>query len=165
MNQKIALVLIVLLAGTLACVVPAGIPPTPVVITQVVVIPNTEAPVQPSPSIPLPSPSPAIALPTITQQSITTSTSTATATVTATATLSGPIATFIKNANCRAGPGTGYDVVTSYFSGQTVEIVGRNPDFNNTWWQIKMPTGGKCWVSFSTAQASGDFDAIPTVKP
>ena len=163
MNQKTILALIVLLASTLACVIPAGNPPTPVVITQVVVVPPNTVPVQPSPLPPVPSP--ALALPTVTQQSLALSTSTATTTVTITATLSGPTATFIKNANCRAGPGTGYDVVTSYFAGQTVEIVGRNPDFNNTWWQIKMPTGGKCWVSFSTAQASGDFDTIPTAKP
>jgi len=154
MNKNVVVSIVVLLAGTLACAVPAGMTPTPIVITQVIVIPNTDVPTQPptqAPALP-PAPSPEIELPTITQQSAELPTSTVTATVPAIATLSGPTATFIQNANCRAGPGTGYDVVTSYFAGQTVEIVGRNP-------------GGKCWVSLSTAQAKGDFDAIPTVMP
>jgi SH3-like domain-containing protein len=89
-----------------------------------------------------------------------------TATASPTTTLSGPAATFIKNANCRQGPSTSYEVVTSFLAGQTVEIVGRNPDFDNTWWYVKIPgSNGKCWVSLTTAQAYGDFDAIPTVKP
>jgi uncharacterized protein YgiM (DUF1202 family) len=76
------------------------------------------------------------------------------------------VATFIKDTNCRQGPGTQYDVETSFFNGETVQIVGRNPDFDNTWWYVVIPaTGGKCWVSLTTAQASGDFDAIPTVAP
>jgi len=161
MNRKAFISLVTLLAGMLACGVPAGMPPTPVVITQVVVLPNEGEPAQ-SP-VPPPTSTPEIQLSTVTVQSV--EMATGTTTVTVTATLSGPTATFIKDANCRAGPGTKYDVVTSYFKGQTVEIIGRNKDFNNTWWQIKMPTGGKCWVSLTTAQAAGDFDSIPIVKP
>ena len=164
MNRNIIVAFTAFLAGILACSMPEGTPPTPVVVTHVVVLPNEGEPTQP----PAPPPSsPSIPLPTITAQPVDTATSTVTATITATATatLSGPTATFIKNANCRNGPGTKYEVVTSYFAGQTVQIVGRNPDFDNTWWLIKMPTGGKCWVSLTTAEASGDFDAIPTVIP
>lgn len=169
MNRKALISLIVLLIGMLACIVPAGTPPTPVVITQVVVIPNAGEPAQPPPQEPQepppqpPDPNPEVSLPTVTLQVV--DIPTGTPTVTATATLSGPTATFIKDANCRTGPGTKYDVVTSYFKGQTVEILGRNKDFDNTWWQIKMPTGGKCWVSLTTTQANGDFDSIPVVKP
>jgi hypothetical protein len=161
MNRKAVISLVALLAGTFACGVPAGTPPTPIVVTQVVVIPNAGEPAQPP--APPPTSTPEIPLPTVTVQPVDTATSTATVTVTAT--LNGSTATFIKDANCRAGPGTKYDVITSYFKGQTVEIIGRNKDFSNTWWQIKIPTGGKCWVSLTTAQATGDFDSIPIVKP
>ena len=161
MNKNIIVSLVVLLAGILVCAVPAGMTPTPVVITQVVVVPNEQGQqVQASPTLPLPIASMA------TDTFIPTLTAISTETVTPTATLSGPVAAFIKDANCRNGPGTQYDVVTSFFKGETVQIVGRNPDFDNTWWYVIIPsTKGKCWVSLTTAQAYGDFDAIPTVKP
>lgn len=159
MNKNIIVSILVLLTGMLACAVPAGITPTPVVITQVVVVPNDQEEqvqdVQASPTLPLATDTP-----------VSTATATSTATTIPTATLSGPVATFIKDANCRSGPGTQYEVVTSFLKGETVQIVGRNPKFNNTWWYVVIPsTKGKCWVSLTTAQASGDFDAIPTVKP
>ncbi len=80
---------------------------------------------------------------------------------------SGPAqATFVQDANCRAGPGTSYEVVASFLQGDTVEIFGRNYDFSNTWWYVRIPnTNDYCWVSLITAQASGDFDAIPTMAP
>jgi len=161
MNKNIIVSIVVLLAGMLACVVPPGVAPTPVVITQVVVVPNEqEQQVQASPTLPLPT----ATLPTVTVTF--TETPTGTPTVTPTATASGPVATFTQNANCRNGPSTQDVVVTSFFAGETVQIVGRNPDFDNTWWLVVIPsTNGKCWVSFTTAQASGDFDAIPTVIP
>lgn len=163
MNKNIIVSLVILLAGMLACAVPAGMTPTPVVITQVVVVPNEQGQgqqVQASPTLPLPT------VPMATDTFIPTLTEISTETITPTATLSGPVATFIKDANCRNGPGMQYDVVTSFFKGETVQIVGRNPDFNNTWWYVIIPsTKGKCWVSLTTAQAYGDFDAIPTVKP
>jgi len=162
MNRNIIISTVVLLAGMLACAVPAGVTPTPVVVTQVVVVPNEQ--VQASPTLPLPTmPLPTIPLPTDTP--VSTATLVNTATTIPTATLSGPTIIFIKDANCRNGPGTDYDVVTSYFKGQTLQIVGRNPDFNNTWWYVDMPTGGKCWVSLATGQANGDLDDIPIVKP
>ena len=157
MNRNVIISLSVLLAGMLACAVPPGMTPTPVVVTQVVVVPNEQ--VQASPTLPLPTVPP----PTFTL--VPTGTATNTPTITPTATVSGPIITLIKDANCRNGPGTKYDVVTSYFKGQTLQIVGRNPDFDNTWWYIKMPTGGKCWVSLAIGQAYGDFDDIPTITP
>jgi hypothetical protein len=160
MNKNTIVSLIVLLAVTLACAVPAGMTPTPVVITQVVVVPNEpEQQVQASPTLPLPT------VPPATDTPIATATMASTATTASTATLSGPTATFIKDANCRNGPGTAYPVVTSFFKGETVQIVGRNPNFNNTWWYVNIPSGGRCWVSLTTAQAYGDFYNIPTVMP
>ena len=160
MNQKVTLSLVVLVVGILACVVPPGMTPTPIIVTQVVVVPNQEEqPAQVTPTLPPPT------APMFTATLLATGTSISTATSTATATLTGPVITLIKNANCRKGPGTAYEVVTSYLKGQTLQILNRNPDLNNTWWEIKMPTGGRCWISLLTGQAYGDFDAIPTVTP
>ncbi len=156
MNRKVIISIIVLLAGILACEVPPGMTPMPVVVTQVVVAPNQA--VQPLPTIPKPSA-------TVTLASIGTGTSTSTATATTTTSVDGPSITLIKNANCRNGAGTKFDVVTSYLKGDTLKIIGRNPDFDNTWWQVEMPTGGKCWVSLATGQATGPYDDIPTVVP
>jgi hypothetical protein len=161
MNKNIIISLVFLLAGMLACAVPAGSPPTPVVVTQVIVVPNEQQQqVQASPTLPLPT-VPIAA----TDTPIPTVTLAGPATTAPTATLTGPVATFIKNANCRAGPGTNYKEVAAFYEGETVQIVGRNKDFNNTWWYVNIPSGGKCWVSLTTAQAYGDFDAIPTVVP
>ena len=168
MNKNIIISIVVLLAGALSCAAPVGITPTPIVITQVVVVPNEQEQqqqVQASPTLPLPTVPLDTDTPASTATLASTSTPVGTSTNTPTATLSGPVATFIKDANCRSGPSTADPVVTSFFKGETVQIVGRNPNFNNTWWYVAIPSGGKCWVSLTTAQASGDFDAIPTVKP
>jgi len=160
MNKNIIVSLFVLLAGTLACAVPAGMTPTPIVITQVVVLPNEpEEQIQATPTLP------SLTIPPATDTLSLTATTASTAITAPTATLRGPIATFVKNANCRNGPGTTYPVVTSFFEGETVQIVGRSPNFNNTWWYVNIPSGGRCWVSLTTAQAYGDFDDIPTVIP
>lgn len=149
MNRNIIIAFILLLAGALACEIPAGMNPTPVIVTQIVVVPNQQVPA--TATLPVPT-VPAAAL-----------TPVATTTPISTATLSGPTITFVKNANCRNGPGTKFNVVTSYLKGQTLKIVGRNPDVNNTWWQVEIPTGGKCWVSLATGQATGPYDDIPTI--
>jgi uncharacterized protein YgiM (DUF1202 family) len=156
MTYRSNLFLLALLAATLACSIASNQQtPTPIIITKVVVIPNVS---EATPMVLVDTPIPESPLPTETPSG--------TATVSPTATLSGPAATFIKNANCRQGPGTQYETVTSFLAGQTVEIVGRNPDFDNTWWYVKIPdSNGKCWVSLTTAQAYGDFDSIPTQKP
>jgi uncharacterized protein YgiM (DUF1202 family) len=155
MTLRSYFLLLVMLAAMLACGVATSQPSAPVIVTQVVVVPNV---VESTQVTLVETPLPASPAPTETPQ--------ATATVSPTATLSGPVATFIKNANCRQGPGTQYETVTSFLAGQTVEIVGRNPDYDNTWWYVKIPdNNGNCWVSLTTAQASGDFDEIPTKKP
>jgi uncharacterized protein YgiM (DUF1202 family) len=158
MNQKTAVAVSVLLLAILACGFPGVSAPTqtPAVTQIIVVIENT-------PTATVESVEPTI---TPTQAPTDTPLPTLTPLPTATATPNYPYATFIKNANCRSGPSQTYEVVTSFLAGQTVEIVGRNPDFDNTWWQVKIPgSNGKCWVSLTTAQAYGDFDAIPTVTP
>ena len=49
------------------------------------------------------------------------------------------------NANCRSGPGTMYQVVSGYFSGEKVNLVGVNPD--GDWWVVRISqSGGECWI-------------------
>jgi hypothetical protein len=69
-------------------------------------------------------------------------------------------ATAIKNANCRYGPSTAYDIRDTLFEGENARIEGRIED--NTWWQVELPLSGKlCWVSYITVQVSGDIAGVP----
>jgi uncharacterized protein YgiM (DUF1202 family) len=69
-------------------------------------------------------------------------------------------ATALKNANCRYGPGTAYDIADTLFAGKSAPIVGRNEQ--NTWWQIQGPAfGSLCWVSKVTVEVSGPTDGVP----
>lgn len=84
----------------------------------------------------------------------------ATSTQTSTPIPEQPKATTTRNANCRYGPGTAYDIADTLFAGQTAPIVGRNEQ--NTWWQIQGPTfGSLCWVSKVTVEVSGPTDGVP----
>lgn len=155
MNRKIVVVLSAVLLAALACSIPGVAAPTPTAaVTQIIVVIENTPTATVEPTIP-PTQAPTnTPLPTLTPPP------------TFTPTPVYPYATFIKNANCRSGPSQTYEVVASFLAGQTVEIVGRNPDYDNTWWQVKIPNSSKkCWVSLTTAQAYGDFDAIPTVSP
>jgi hypothetical protein len=73
-----------------------------------------------------------------------------------------PIARLLQNANCRRGPGTVYDVVTSILLGQTVPIDGRNAQ--STWWRV-LPQGllSGCWVAGSTLEVLGDVSGVPVI--
>ena len=71
-----------------------------------------------------------------------------------------PTVTAIKNANCRYGPSTAYDIADTLFEGQTALILGRNKE--NTWWQIKGPAFGTlCWVSNVTVETNGNANGVP----
>ncbi|HSB00083.1 MAG TPA: sigma-70 family RNA polymerase sigma factor [Anaerolineales bacterium] len=86
---------------------------------------------------------------------------TATLTLTPIPVITEPTGEFTQNANCRKGPGTAYDVVTSLLQGQTVSIDGRNEV--STWWWIALPNGGHCWVSGVTVDVAGPIDDVPVV--
>lgn len=86
----------------------------------------------------------------------------------------GPTVTAMVGLNVRSGPGTGYPVIGRLVEGQTVPIIGRNPQ--GTWWQIAFPgsSGDRGWVSgsaqFSTANnAEGvsivEVPPLPTPVP
>jgi predicted outer membrane repeat protein len=71
--------------------------------------------------------------------------------------------TATRNANCRYGPGTAYDIADTLFEGQTALIVGRNE--GNTWWQIEGPAFGRlCWVSDVTVEVIGSTNGVPIGK-
>jgi parallel beta-helix repeat protein len=85
-------------------------------------------------------------------------------TPTQTPTSSKPAATLLQNANCRRGPGAGYDIVTNLPQGLNVPIVGRNQD--QSWWQVQVPgTQTQCWLAGGNVQTSGDLNGVPLVEP
>ncbi|MBN2554772.1 MAG: CSLREA domain-containing protein [Anaerolineales bacterium] len=67
---------------------------------------------------------------------------------------------FLQNANCRTGPGTAYPIVTSLLAEQIVLIDGRSEVGLPLWWHIALQTGGFCWVSDSTGEASGPLEDV-----
>ncbi|MDK1080598.1 MAG: SH3 domain-containing protein [Anaerolineae bacterium] len=145
MNRKGFISFFVLLGVILACVIPLGLSPTDVVITQIVVVPN-EQQAQPAPT------NPNSNAPAATDTIVPTQAVVSTATTVPTEPVSGPYITFVKDAICRSGPGTANSIVTAFEKGQTMKIVGRNPDHDKTWWKVGIPSGGECWISFSTGQ-------------
>lgn len=63
-------------------------------------------------------------------------------------------------ANCRTGPGTVYDKITTFAPGTYVTLVGRNTD--STWWLLL--TGNRnCWISGSTGHTTGSLTNVPLI--
>lgn len=73
-----------------------------------------------------------------------------------------PLLTFIQDANCRKGPGSRYDVLTSLMKGTQSPALGRNQDSN--WWLVQVPqTEIQCWVSGISLEGGGDPGLVPLV--
>ena len=71
-----------------------------------------------------------------------------------------PLFTFVQNANCRKGPGTLYDVVTSLTQGTVADALARND--LSSWYRVAVPdTEVTCWVAGSTGGPSGLIDGLP----
>jgi len=69
-------------------------------------------------------------------------------------------ASAVKNANCRAGPGTAHNETGFVPKGSTVEVVGRNED--GTWLKVVNPNGaGFCWVSMIAFEIKSDVELVP----
>jgi len=98
---------------------------------------------------------------------------TPTPTLTATAPACEAVFTLEKNANCRKGPGTVYDVFTSYFAGQELLVDGRSADSTWLWVQVPDTAGAHCWISTAVGSSSSDVECkqviaappTPTPKP
>lgn len=63
-------------------------------------------------------------------------------------------------ANCRTGPGTPYDKVTSFAAGSYLTLVGHNAD--NSWWYVLIGSTN-CWISASTGHTTGDLSSLPLI--
>ncbi len=70
----------------------------------------------------------------------------------------------VESANCRAKPRGGAERITIFYSGDQLEIVGKNADLNNPWWYVKIPNSREsCWLWSMTAKMSGNAAEIPIV--
>ncbi len=64
-------------------------------------------------------------------------------------------------ANCRTGPGTVYDKVTSFVQGTYLIPVGHNSD--NSWWYV-LVGNTNCWISGSTGHTTGPLSNLPLIS-
>ena len=64
-------------------------------------------------------------------------------------------------ANCRTGPGTGYDKIGSFVQGSYITLVGRSSD--SAWWVV-LNGSSNCWISATTGHTTGLLDNIPVVQ-
>lgn len=85
-------------------------------------------------------------LPTVAQQS---------------ATPSGTFFVVDVGANCRSGPGTVYDRVTSFTPNTFLPLAGRNTD--SSWWYVQTGPSSNCWISAGTGHTSGQTGSLPVV--
>jgi Zn-dependent metalloprotease len=70
-----------------------------------------------------------------------------------------PFATFLKNGNCRLGPGSAYESLDVRLVGYQAAIDGRTPD--DAWLRIFLPTWGQsCWVSSPVVEITGELITV-----
>ena len=70
-----------------------------------------------------------------------------------------PIAIANRNANCRVGPGTEYEIVGVLLLNETSDIIGRLSD--NSWFFITLPISSRnCWISAITVETQGEMDQV-----
>lgn len=66
--------------------------------------------------------------------------------------------------NCRTGPGTAFNLVTTLNSGQKVIVVGQ--DTPDNYWIVDSPNGrGICWLWGQYVAVTGDTAGLPQVPP
>ncbi len=154
-TKKLFPVLIVLLAASLACNLPAGGPsaipaePEASVTSQSLV----EVPVTGLTETPTSVPSPTA-----------TFTLTPTATITLTPTSGVPMVSVSENTNCRTGPGVVYDLVGALLVGEQAVVVGKYTAGN--YWIINNPNGsGTCWLWGQYATVTGNTLGLPEYAP
>ena len=83
---------------------------------------------------------------------------------TMTPTYSVPILTFSEPTNCRLGPGQSFDILFTFISGSSAEIVGRYP-VNNYWVVQGQGSFEPCWVWGEYGSPSGSYWVVPSVTP
>lgn len=158
-RRFITTLILILFLGTTACNLPSNAPatqdPYEAAAMTVTALAATEQAGSPIASATL---APTFALPTA---AFTATSSQPLPTVArASATPSGTFFVVDVGANCRTGPGTNYDRVTSFAPGTYITLVGHNTD--NSWWYVL--TGSvNCWISASTGHTSGPTSGLPLV--
>jgi len=74
-----------------------------------------------------------------------------------------PVAVANRNANCRKGPGTEYEIDGALLLNDKAEIVGRLVD--NSWFLIMLPDSSRnCWISAITIDTQGEMDQVGIVS-
>ena len=87
-----------------------------------------------------------------------------TSTPTPTTAPSVPMVSVSAATNCRTGPSTDYNLVSSLDVGLTAEVVGKYSGGN--YWFIKTPNGaGNCWLWGQYATIIGNTDKLPEMFP
>jgi uncharacterized protein YraI len=159
-SKLFTITILFLLLSTTACNLPSNQTPTvdpyEAAALTVTALAGTEQATQPAstpsvtptvlPTIPANTATPGIPLPTAARAS---------------ATPSGTFFVVDVGANCRSGPGTVYDRVTSFVQGTFLNLAGRNTD--SSWWYVQTATSSNCWISASTGHTSGPTGAVPVV--
>jgi len=72
-------------------------------------------------------------------------------------------ATAKTNANCRSGPDVSFDYLASLDKGASAKVIGKNT-VGDTWWQLELSDGTKCWVQEDSLTVTGNTDDIPEIK-
>jgi hypothetical protein len=71
-----------------------------------------------------------------------------------------PSVTALENLNCRAGPGSVYDIDDTLMGGKSAPVEGRND--LSTWWYIFLENHKRhCWVWGAKTEFIGDVNQVP----
>jgi len=74
-----------------------------------------------------------------------------------------PIATTHSYANCRSGPGTGYEIVEGLGPDQSFPIVGRS--VSGIWWQVERnSSGATCWIWEDLVEICGNTGDVEVIS-
>jgi hypothetical protein len=67
--------------------------------------------------------------------------------------------------NCRYGPGTEWEAISSLLVNTTAEIKGRTID--TSWWYVSDPINvdGFCWVAYDVVNTAGNLNIISIIEP
>lgn len=68
----------------------------------------------------------------------------------------------VRALNVRAGPGFTTPVVAVVYQGQTVELLGRTPDF--TWFYIQTPNGRQGWIVEGKIATDMSLETLPVLR-
>lgn len=75
-----------------------------------------------------------------------------------------PTILFLNNSSCRERPGSEFQSLAFFSTGDSAEVTGINP--NQTWFQVVIPDSeAKCWVWENLVQFEGELESLRVVAP